>query len=158
MKKNLWESYAVKNCPMESAGLRLHIERGIDPVLRRKFLFLAKQLRKCYVFPVPVSVYVVASGKVTLRSGESAYGSFRWFPRRTPMIRVAAAYEESALEEYGKAELDVMILSSLLHELTHYYQYCSGLEQSTAVSERQANHFRYSILEQLMPETETNYG
>ena len=39
------------------------------------------------------------------------------------------------------------ILSSLVHELTHYYQWVLALEQSDAVSERQANYFRYRILD-----------
>lgn len=45
-----------------------------------------------------------------------------------------------------------MILSSLIHELTHCYQYCSGAEQSDAASEKQADYYRYRILEQLIPE------
>lgn len=152
LKKNLWESYAVKNCPQETAGLRLHVERGIAPELRDKFIVLTKRLRKEYVFPIPISVYVVNSEKVTLRSGKQTYGSFRWFPKRTPRITVPAAYEKSELEKHGREELDVMILSSLIHELTHYYQYCSDLEQSNATSEKQANYYRYLIIEKLMPE------
>lgn len=152
MKKNLWESYSTEYCTKETTHLRLHVERGIDPKLRSKFIILTKRLRKEYVFPIPLSVYIVNSEKVTLCSGKQTYGSFRWFPNRTPQIRIPAAYEISELEKYGREELDVMILSSLIHELTHYYQYCSDLEQVNAVSERQANYYRYLIIEKLMPE------
>lgn len=63
------------------------------------------------------------------------------------MIRVAAAVESSLLAEYSRDEIWEKILSSLVHELTHYYQWCLGLEQSNAVSERQANYYRYRIIE-----------
>ena len=152
MKNNLWENYSVKNCSAPTAGLRLHFDSGIDPALRGKFILLAKRLRKNYVFPVPVNIRIVNLEKVTLRSGRKVYGSFRWYPRRSPGIKVAAAYEAEELSRCGKDELDVMILSSLIHELTHYYQFCSDLEQSDSVSERQANHYRYSVIERLMPE------
>lgn len=152
LKRNLWESYAAEYCPKETTHLRLHVERGIAPELRNKFIILTKRLRKEYVFPIPVSVYIVNSEKITLRSGKQTYGSFRWFPNRTPRIIIPAAYEKSELEKHGREELDVMILSSLIHELTHYFQYCSDLEQSNAISERQANYYRYLIVEKLMHE------
>ena len=154
MKKNLWERFEKKNCPTETAKIRLHVERGIDKELRHKFIVLSKRLRKNYVFPTQLSIYIVNSEKVTLLSGKMAYGSFRWFTNRTPRIKIPAAYEKAELEKYGKDELDIMILSSLIHELTHYFQYCEKAEQSKAASERQANHYRYLILEKLMPELE----
>ena len=152
MKKNLWESFSKKICPKQTSNIRLHVERGISTELRDKFITLVRRLRKEYVFPIPVSIYVVNSEKIALHSGKETYGSFRWFPRRSPVIKVAAAYEKSEFEKYGQEELDIMILSSLIHELTHYYQYCAGLDQSNAVSERQANYYRYLIIEHLIPE------
>ena len=83
-----------------------------------------------------------------LKNGNWAYGSFRWFPKKTPMIRVASAIETELLQEYTLDELHEQILSSLVHEITHYYQWISKLEQSNATSERQANYFRYRIIEQ----------
>ena len=38
-------------------------------------------------------------------------------------------------------------MSSLVHELTHYFQYVKGLEQTDYNSERQANYYRFKILE-----------
>ena len=64
------------------------------------------------------------------------------------MIRVASAIETDLLQEYTLDELHEQILSSLVHEITHYYQWISELEQSNATSERQANYFRYRIIEQ----------
>lgn len=151
-KMYLWESYERANCLQNTTQIQLDIEKGIDPELRKKFILFVRRLRKNYIFPVPVSIYIANSEKVTLRSGRQTYGSFRWFANRTPRIKIPAAYEKSALEKNGKEELDIMILSSLIHELTHYYQYCTDLDQSNAVSERQANYYRYMIVEKLMTE------
>ena len=56
-------------------------------------------------------------------------------------------------EECSLAEVYVMILSSLVHELSHYYQWVSALEQTNAVSECQANYYRFRIIEQFFAET-----
>lgn len=61
--------------------------------------------------------------------------------------------EAALLEECSLAEVYVMILSSLVHELSHYFQWVSGLQQTNAVSERQANYYRFRIIEQFFAET-----
>lgn len=76
-----------------------------------------------------------------------AYGSFRWYSARTPNIRVPSAIEPELLHEYTQDEIYEQILSSIVHELTHYYQWVLDLEQSDAISERQANYYRYRIID-----------
>lgn len=144
---NLWQKFEIKS-GMENQGFSLHIQKGIAPALRAKYLAFAKWLRTNYSFPVHINVYVINAEKILLKNGNWAYGSFRWFPKRTPLIRVASAIETELLQEYTLDELHEQILSSLVHEITHYYQWISKLEQSNATSERQANYFRYRIIEQ----------
>lgn len=145
---NLWQSFEKANCSLYNQGLSLHFEKGIDDNLRELYMLFSKWLRKKYIFPSHVSVYILNQEKVTLRNGTRCYGSFRWYPKRNPRIRVPSKIESELLEECSVEEIYMMILSSFVHELSHYYQWVLGLEQSNAVSERQANYYRFRILEQ----------
>ena len=145
---NLWQKFERKrNISYTDCDFSFHFEKGIEPDLKRKYICFAKWLRKNYFFPVHINIYVLDCEQVRLRSGQMAYGSFRWYSTRTPNIRVPSAIEPELLAEYTKDEVYEQILSSLVHELTHYYQWVLGLEQSNAVSERQANYYRYRIID-----------
>ena len=145
---NLWQNFEIRRRPaFENRGVSLHFDKGIDECLRREYMAFARWLRKTYVFPVHIHVYLVNAEKIRLVSGRMAYGGFRYFDERPPRIRVASAIERHLLGEYTEEELREQILSSFVHELSHYYQWVLGLEQSDAVSERQANYYRYRILE-----------
>lgn len=150
---NLWQKYEKSNCERSDRGISFHYEKGIDRELREFYLNFAKWLRGKYVFPVHVTVYVLNQEKVRLRNGSLQYGSFRWYPKRSPRIKVPSKVEAELLEECSLAEVYVMILSSLVHELSHYFQWVSGLQQTNAVSERQANYYRFRIIEQFFAET-----
>lgn len=145
---NLWQNFERKsNSDIKEGGIFFHYEKGIDPALRQKYISFSSWLRKTYVFPVTLNVYILNCEKVMLRNGAMAYGSFRWYPKRPPNIRVPSAIELELLDEYTKEEIYEQILSSLVHEITHYYQWALDLDQSNAVSERQANYYRYKILD-----------
>lgn len=144
---NLWENFERKR-KTETQGLSLHFQEGIDPTLRAKYISFVKWLRLKYVFPIHLNVYIINAEKIQLKNGRWAYGGFRWYEKRTPMIRIASAIELDLLNEYTLEEIYEQILSSFVHELTHYYQWILDLEQSNATSERQANYFRYRIIEQ----------
>ena len=145
---NLWERFETGRCAMENRGLSFHFEKGIHPGLRRLYLDFAAWLRKNYVFPVHLNVYILNQEKVKLLTGACAYGSFRWYPNRTPRIKIPSKIEQHVLERNTKDEAYELVLSSLVHELTHYFQWVLDLDQSNAVSERQANYFRFRIIDQ----------
>ncbi len=145
---NLWENFEIKkNTPFENQGISFHFEKGIEDNLRKLYIEFSKWLRKNYVFPVHMHIYIINSEKVRLQNGKIAYGSIRWFPKRNPRIKIPSAVETHLLSKYTKEDIYDQILSSLVHELTHYYQWILDLEQDNAVSERQANYFRYRILD-----------
>ena len=150
---NLWQKYEKSNCERSDRGISFHYEKGIDQELREFYLNFSKWLRGKYEFPVHVTVYVLNQEKVRLRNGSLQYGSFRWYPKRSPRIKVPSKVEAALLEECSLDEVYVMILSSLVHELSHYFQWVSGLQQTNAVSERQANYYRFRIIEQFFAET-----
>ena len=144
---NLWETFEKKNCQLPNAGFSLHFEKGIDSALRKDYLSLAKWLRHNYIFPEHIHIYITNQEKVRLLNGELAYGSFRFFANRPPRIKIPSKIETHLLEEYSLKDIYEQILSSFIHELTHYFQYVAGLKQTHATEERQANYYRYRILE-----------
>ena len=144
---NLWQLFEKTNCSLCNMGVSFHFEKEIDQDLRDLFLNFAKWVRNKYVFPVHLTVYILNQEKVMLRDGSLKYGSFRWYPKRSPRIKIPAKVEMELLEECSLEEIYEMILSSLVHEISHYYQWALELEQSNAVSERQANYFRFRIID-----------
>ena len=77
-----------------------------------------------------------------------AYGGFRYFEHRPPYIRIPARIEPWLREEEDDLDIYYTILGSLVHELTHYFQWVAELDQTDSASERQANYFRFRIIEQ----------
>ena len=151
---NLWKTFEIqRNIQQTNQGIAFHYHQNIDSELKQKYIAFAKWLRRTYIFPVRISVYVLNCEKVTLQNGTMAYGSFRWFPKRKPLIRIPSAIEPRLLLEYTKEEIFEQILSSLVHELTHYYQWVLKLEQNNVTSERQASYYRYRILDKFNNET-----
>ena len=147
--QNLWNRFRLSNSHKRTSNkLKLHFEKGIDPALKNQYIKLARWLRKTYYFPVVLNVYIVNTEKVRLGSGKLAYGSFKWFDKRPPRIIIPSAIEQSLKQKYSNDEINEMILSSFIHELTHYYQWFEKAVQTNAVSERQANYFRYRILDE----------
>lgn len=145
---NLWQKFEKsKNQSFENEKIIFHYEDGIDVELKKLYCSFAGWLRNNYVFPVRINVYILNCEKIRLSNGQMAYGSFRWYPKKNPVIRIPSAVNNDLLEEYAIEEIYEQILSSLVHELTHYFQWVIGLNQSNAVSERQANYYRYRIIE-----------
>lgn len=149
---NLWQSFEKGNCTLANQGISFRYDKGIEPELRALYLDYSRWLRKKYVFPVHLTVYVLNQEKVMLRNGAWRYGSFRWYPKRSPRIKLPSKVEEELLAQFSSAEIYEMILSSLVHEISHYYQWVLALEQTNAVSERQANYYRYRMIQQYRAE------
>ena len=144
----LWNDFKINNNRATcSNGISLIFEKGIESDLKREYILLVKWLRTNYIFPVHINVYILNSEKVKLLSGTLAYGSFRWFPKRNPIIKIPSLINYKNLEDYTKGEVYDGILSSLIHELTHYYQWIKKIEQTDYASERQADYYRFNILD-----------
>ena len=141
----------------ESKGISLHFEKGIEPEFRKLCIQFVNWLRKRYCFPVHMNIYIKDCEKIRLLGGQMAYGGFRYFENRSPYIRIPARIESDVRIEYEDIEIYYLILSSLVHELTHYYQWVEGLDQTDDVSERQANYYRFRIIEQFCRECDLPY-
>lgn len=146
---NLWKRYELgRKGQVPSEKVAFHFEKGIEPELRELFLRFADWLRQKYCIPVSLNIYIKDCEKIRLVGGEMAYGGFRYFEDRPPYIRIPARIEPWLREEEEELDIYYSILGSLIHELTHYFQWVSELEQSDSASERQANYYRFRILKQ----------
>ncbi|MBQ9124803.1 MAG: hypothetical protein IJY14_03835 [Acholeplasmatales bacterium] len=144
----LWNSFKIKNNnEIINGGISLHFEKGIEEELRNEYIDFVKWLRKKYIFPIHINVYILNCERVKLLNGNLAYGSFRWFKKRTPMIRIPSLINYNDYIGLTKEEIYITVMSSLIHELTHYYQYVKKLEQTDKNSERQADYYRFRIIE-----------
>lgn len=146
---NLWQTFDInRKTEYKNQGISFHYQKGLDIDIKKQFLSFSAWLRKNYIFPVHINIYILNCETIQLRNWHIAYGSFRWFPDRNPIIRIPAAINFELLTEYTKEEIIKSILSSLVHELSHYYQWVLDSGQQNSVSERQANYFRFRIIDQ----------
>lgn len=138
---NIWKKHARTESAV-SQGFSLRFEKGVDPDFRRLCLCFAVWLRRSYCFPVHVNIYIKNCKTITLMDGSRAYGGFRYFETKPPYIRIPAEIDPAEHEDWEVLEVYYSILGSLVHELTHYFQWVSGME----IDERQANYYRFRIL------------
>lgn len=128
---NPWKCKRYKKIYPSSikGGISLHFERGVDNALRRIFLDFTQWLRCSYTFPIHVNVYIKNCERVRLMDGRWAYGAFRYFDTYDPpYIRIPAKIEPELLERYPLSDNYELVLSSFVHELTHYFQWVNQLE------------------------------
>lgn len=151
----LWGNFKNKTIK-NSEGISLIFEKGIERDLRKEYIYLVKWLRKNYIFSVHINIYILNKEKVELLNGNLAYGSFRWFPKRNPIIKIPSLINYNEYDGCPKGEIYDNVLSSLIHELTHYYQWVIQVKQTNSISERQADYYRYKILDNYYREKKRN--
>ena len=143
----LWNQFKINNSKYQNSGFNVRYEKGIDKILKKKYKILFSYLRKNYVFPYHINIYIKNSYKVRLNSGIEAFGKFHYYEDKSSYIVIPSKLEINLLGEYTKEELRVSILGSLVHELTHYFQMCLDLNQSDEESEKQADYYRYNAVD-----------
>ena len=75
--------------------------------------------------------------------GSYAYGGFRYFENKPPYIRIPARITGDWVNGNDNTENYFTILGSLVHELTHYFQWIEGSD----ITERQPDYFRFRIID-----------
>ena len=137
------------------AGLRLRFQPGVDPEVRAACIRFAAWLRRTYVFPVRVPVYVKAAATVICRDGEEASAVFFGpdDPAQEPYIRLSAGDYPTLRQRWGRDGALGAILHSLAHELSHYFQWLnhhdawlSDEPETDRRMERQAVYYADAIL------------
>ena len=111
----LWNDFKLeKNINSVNEGVSLHFESGIEEGLKKEYLSFVKWLRKKYIFPVHMHIYILNIEKVRLLNGSLAYGSFRWFNRRNPRIKIPSLINYDEYKGIEKEEIYLIVLSSLV--------------------------------------------
>lgn len=129
-------------------GLRVRVQKGVDPNVRSACLEFAKWLRKEYVFPVRVPIYLHSVQFVKTSDGDTVDGYFfeptnyAW----EPYICVAAGRYESLVLTEGSYGAIACVLITIAHELTHYFQWINGVKLTEIGIERQAANYANSIV------------
>ncbi len=131
-------------------GLRLRMDKDVDPEVRRACKDFAKWVRQEYYFPVRIPVYVKSAVRIKAKDGDRVCGTF-FRPdnyRVEPYARIATGDYPDLCKKWGKDSALTSILFTLAHELTHYFQWINNLPLTSSGEERQATRYSQYILEE----------
>lgn len=145
-RTEIWRSYYDSRS--YRSGLRVRYENGIDPEVRRAIRECVNWLRQEYDFPKRVNVYVKAGRRIKSQLGDYVCGTFFRPADRDvePYIRISTGDYLELLEKRGKDNALAAILSTLIHELVHYFQWLNDLDLTLIGEERQATNYTRQIM------------
>ena len=146
---NIWNSEKWKTLysePGQKGGISVHYEKGVNSEVKASIRRMVSWLRKEYLFPIKVNVYVKESTFVRATDGDMVYGFFYWpytrnekaYGKGKPYIKMGTGDYFELVEEIGRDNAIATILRSLLYTLTHYFQWLNGKELLPRNLERQA--------------------
>ena len=150
--RHVWVLCNWKNNPEltidRRTGLRLRIDKEVNPHLRMACLDFSRWLRREYLFPVRVRVYIKSDRRIRAKDGDSVCGTF-WRPDNyleEPYARIATGDYVDLCEMHGEDNAVIEILLCVAHELTHYFQWINNLELTSRGEERQATRNSYLVV------------
>lgn len=129
-------------------GLRMHFQPGVDAEVRVFLLDFARWLRREFLFPLRLNVYVKKARRIKAMDADLVVGT-TWRPAsydQAPYIRLATGDYEELVAERGKENAKWALLHTFAHELTHYYQHINDLRLTPRGEERQATIYAGYIL------------
>ncbi len=144
-----WEKYYPDNLDTRK-GLRLKFDKEVDPEVRRACKEFCHWLRSEYYFPIRVPIYLKASKKIRACDGDAVYGTFFEPYNRDvePYIRIATGDYQTLLKRMTKDSALATILSTIAHELTHYFQWINDIKLTEIGQERQATNYTEFIMDE----------
>ena len=130
------------------SGLRLYCDKEVDPEVKRACKEFCTWLRSEYYFPIRVPIYLKSTEKIKKMDGDLVYGTFfgPYIKLEEPYIRVATGDFHELQEECGKDEALAAYLSTIAHELSHYFQWLNDLKMTEIGKERQADKYSRDIV------------
>lgn len=133
-------------------GLRCRYSTGIDEGLKQIIMNFAEWIRDRFSFPMRVVVYFKAEEHIIARDKEKVDGIFcgPYDPMLEPYIKIACGKYSDSLNQKEAAFEITSILTSLAHEITHYYQWLNRLELSYRREEYQATWYSHRIVDEYM--------
>lgn len=145
MKK--WER-VLAPYPNRRTGLRFCYEPTVNADVKGTIHRFGLWVRREFRFPLRVIVYVKGAERIRARDGDLVVGTFfePYCYEKEPHIRIATGDYPELLEKRGRDDAMADMLASLIHELTHYFQWVNDLQLTDAGSERQADAYTSRIL------------
>ena len=142
--------YNFTNIQSRRSGLSFRFTPDVNTEVRGACLKFGKWLRKEYFFPIRVPVYVKGKKYIKAMDGEMVYGTFFQPYNKTyePYIRVATgSYTDNSIT-LGRDDALALILETIAHELTHYFQWINDIGLTEIGYERQASSYADYILDE----------
>lgn len=132
----------------ERKGIRLHFQKGVDEEIKRSSKEFCDWLRKKYDFPVRVPIYLKTGECIKSKELGKISAIFLgpYNIKEEPYIKIATGDVEEIIKNHGKNNGLAAVLSSITHELTHYFQWIHQREMSYEQSERQAYYYKRKII------------
>jgi hypothetical protein len=124
-------------------GLRIRSEQGVHPEVKRACLEFAKWLRKEFEFPKRVVIYLKKDYQIKNKFTKELVSATFFAPfdkNEEPYIRIATGDYKELLVENGLDDALAAILSSIAHELGHYYQWIDDLVLDEEVAENNSEY------------------
>lgn len=147
-KCDYWKTIINVNSSFNRSGLRLHFQKGVDEEVKRSCSEFAVWIRKQYYFPIRLPIYFKASEYVKIKTGEFVSAKFfEPFDRTVePYISIATGDVIEIEKNYGQDNALAAVLSSMAHEITHYFQWINDIRLSDKQAERQAKYYQKKII------------
>lgn len=133
-------------------GIRFRYEKSVPREVKDSIDCFAKWLRKEYYFPLRINVYVYGSEYVKAKDGDSVVGIFfEPFSRlEEPYIKISTGDYYILQAKYGHEKAIINILGTLIHEITHYFQWINDIKLTDKGRELQANRYVRFILDEYL--------
>lgn len=146
-----WQDFYKERSALKT-GLRLHFDKNVNRTVRSLFIDLAAWLRCSCSFPIRVNVYIKSSEAIKAADGDKVSATFFGpFDRLSePYIRIATGDIEDLTHKAGIFSALCSEAASMIHELTHYYQWLNALELTEKQKERQALYYCEKIMYQYL--------
>lgn len=152
---NIWRSSEwIRNgevCSQERRrGLRFRFQRDVDNNVRRACIDFGSWLRSEFYFPIRVVIYFKSTQYIKACDGElvsaTFFGPFSKIDE--PYIKISTGDYHEMIEKRGEDNALVAILRSVIHELTHYFQWINDVRLTEVGSEKQASRYGRKILDE----------
>ena len=146
-------SKLAKNiCSTGRSGLYLRFEKNVDPKIKQHCKEFGQWLRENYCFPTRVTIYFKSRYYIQAMDGENVSATFfgPFNKEDTPYIRIATGDYDDMVRENGEFNARCAIFSSMVHELTHYYQWLRDTDLTEDGEERQAKYYSRKIVYQYL--------
>lgn len=132
------------------SGLRLRFDMNVNTEVKRACKDFCRWLRKEYIFPFRIPVYVRSSEKIRAKDGDMVLGKI-WLPFDNylePYVTIATGYYEDLVQRKGEDNALAAVLHLIAHELTHYFQWINNIELTDRGAEWQATYYANMIIDE----------